>query len=45
MRLPQSLLLLAAAGSAAQASSDKPARPRGLGPECEYLNPDFLDLH
>ncbi|CAI7593876.1 unnamed protein product [Penicillium glandicola] len=33
MRLPQSLLLLAAAGSAAQASSDKPARPRGLGPE------------
>ncbi|KAJ5782772.1 Glucosidase 2 subunit beta [Penicillium paradoxum] len=33
MRLPQSLLLMAAAGSAAQASSDKPARPRGVGPE------------
>lgn len=41
MRLPQSLLLLAAAGSVAQASSDKPARPRGLGPECEYLDPVF----
>ncbi|KOS47488.1 hypothetical protein ACN38_g1479 [Penicillium nordicum] len=33
MRLPQLLLLLVAAGSATQASSDKPARPRGLGPE------------
>ncbi|KXG47627.1 uncharacterized protein PGRI_014970 [Penicillium griseofulvum] len=32
MRLPQSLLLLAAAGSAVQAS-DKPVRSRGLGPE------------
>ncbi|KAJ5558718.1 hypothetical protein N7535_009403 [Penicillium sp. DV-2018c] len=33
MRPLQSLLLLAAAGSTAQASSDKPARPRGVGPE------------
>ncbi|KAJ5872566.1 Glucosidase 2 subunit beta [Penicillium soppii] len=32
MRLPQSLLLLAAAGSTAQAS-EKLARPRGVGPE------------
>ncbi|CAG7921039.1 unnamed protein product [Penicillium olsonii] len=32
MRLPQSLLLLAAAGSTAQAS-EKVSRPRGVGPE------------
>lgn len=35
MRLPQSLLLLAVAGSGARASSDKTARPRGVAPECE----------
>lgn len=39
MRLPQSFLLLAVAGSTAQAT-EKLARPRGVGPECEYLNPD-----
>ncbi|CEO58678.1 hypothetical protein PMG11_03385 [Penicillium brasilianum] len=33
MRLPQSLLLLAVAGSGARASSDKTARPRGVAPE------------
>ncbi|KAJ5204182.1 uncharacterized protein N7498_005061 [Penicillium cinerascens] len=32
MRLPPSLILLAAAGASARASSDKP-RPRGVGPE------------
>ena len=35
MRLPQSLFLLAVAGSSARASNDKVARPRGVGPECE----------
>ena len=39
MRLSQSLLLLATAGSTAHAA-EKQARPRGVGPECEYLNPD-----
>ncbi|KAJ5683091.1 hypothetical protein N7462_006256 [Penicillium macrosclerotiorum] len=33
MRLPQSLFLLAVAGSSARASSDKTARPRGVAPE------------
>ncbi|KAJ5752480.1 Glucosidase 2 subunit beta [Penicillium odoratum] len=33
MRLPQSLFLLAVAGSSARASSDKAARPRGVAPE------------
>ncbi|KAJ5088259.1 Glucosidase 2 subunit beta [Penicillium angulare] len=33
MRLSQSLFLLTVAGSSAHASSDKAARPRGVGPE------------
>ncbi|CAI7604582.1 Glucosidase 2 subunit beta [Penicillium manginii] len=33
MRLPQSLFLLAVAGSTARASSDKISRPRGVAPE------------
>ncbi|KAJ5082101.1 Glucosidase 2 subunit beta [Penicillium argentinense] len=33
MRFPQSLFLLAVTGSAARASSDKVARPRGVAPE------------
>ncbi|KAJ5727141.1 Glucosidase 2 subunit beta [Penicillium malachiteum] len=33
MRLPQSLILLAVAGTSAKASNDKVARPRGVAPE------------
>ncbi|KAJ5634852.1 Glucosidase 2 subunit beta [Penicillium herquei] len=33
MRLPQSLILLAVAGTSARASNDKAARPRGVAPE------------
>jgi hypothetical protein len=41
MKFSDLLLLLAATASTAQAS-DKSARPRGVGPECKYLDPDYI---